>query len=246
MVASTSFTQLAQPASVASARASVSRQQAVLDAMLVRRFNEGDESAFVAIVTHYREKMFAVALAHLRNRADAEEIAQDTFIRAHRGLGNFRGQSSLATWLHRITLNLARNRYWYNFRRCRHTTRSLDCPLGEGSVATLADLIACDAPSPVRETAISEYAALVAVCMDRLDSGHRSILIKRNTLNWSYEEIAIALGVAVGTVKSRLARAREKLRALLAEACPEFTPDSAPSAWFDSDRSCGLAESLCA
>src|SRR5690606_6066136 len=84
-----------------SARAANSQQEAAYDAELVRRFNAGDESAFVEIMTRYREKIFSVALALLRNRADAEEIAQDTFIRAHRGLARFRGDSSLATWLHR-------------------------------------------------------------------------------------------------------------------------------------------------
>src|SRR5512132_1613034 len=112
-----------------SARAAASHQEAAHDAELVRRFNAGDEAAFVEIMTRYREKIFSVALALLRNRADAEEIAQDTFIRAHRGLARFRGDSSLATWLHRIAVNLARNRYWYFFRRRRHATLSLDCAL---------------------------------------------------------------------------------------------------------------------
>src|SRR5438105_3726280 len=111
------------------ARAATSQQEAEHDAELVRRFNAGDEDAFVEIMTRYREKIFSVALALLRNRADAEEIAQDTFIRAHRGLARFRGDSSLATWLHRIAVNLARNRYWYFFRRRRHATLSLDCAL---------------------------------------------------------------------------------------------------------------------
>src|SRR5512133_607976 len=101
------------------ARAAASRQEADHDAELVRRFNAGDEAAFVEIMNRYREKIFSVALALLRNRADAEEIAQDTFIRAHRGLSRFRGDSSLATWLHRIAVNLARNRYWYFFRHRR-------------------------------------------------------------------------------------------------------------------------------
>lgn len=75
------------------ARAAASHQEAAYDAELVRRFNGGDEPAFVEIMTRYREKIFSVALALLRNRADAEEIAQDTFIHAHRGLGRFRGKS---------------------------------------------------------------------------------------------------------------------------------------------------------
>jgi RNA polymerase sigma-70 factor, ECF subfamily len=238
-----------RPAKVSSdraARAAVSRQEAEHDAELVKRFNAGDEAAFVEIMTRYREKIFSVALALLRNRADAEEIAQDTFIRAHRGLSRFRGDSSLATWLHRIAVNLARNRYWYFFRRRRHATLSLDCALSDDSDATFADLVATDAPSPAREAATGEFSALVSTCMDKLDARHREILTLRNLLNRSYDEIAQALGINVGTVKSRIARARGNLRSLLAEACPEFSPDAAPTAWVDPNRTAGRLEVISA
>src|SRR3954470_14283377 len=76
------------------ARAAVSKSEAALDAELVRRFNAGEESAFIEIMERYQRKIFTIVLGLLRNRADAEEITQDTFIRAHRGLGRFRGDSS--------------------------------------------------------------------------------------------------------------------------------------------------------
>ncbi|HZP61121.1 MAG TPA: sigma factor, partial [Opitutaceae bacterium] len=79
-----------------------SQQEAAYDAGLVKRFNEGDESAFVEMMQRYRGKIYGLTLSMLRNAADAEEITQDTFIRAHRGLANFRGDSSLSTWLYRI------------------------------------------------------------------------------------------------------------------------------------------------
>lgn len=224
------------------ARAAVSKQEAAHDAELVRRCNGGDEAAFVEIMTRYREKIFSVALALLRNRADAEEIAQDTFIRAHRGLARFRGDSSLATWLHRIAVNLARNRYWYFYRRRRHATLSLDCALSDDSDATFADLVATDAPNPAREAATDEFSALISTCMEKLDARHREILTLRNLLNRSYDEIAQALGINVGTVKSRIARARGNLRVLLNEACPEFPPDSAPGDWFETARPSGRLE----
>ena len=222
------------------ARAAASAQEAVYDAALVRRFNSGDESAFVEIMTRYRDKIFAIALGLLRNRADAEEITQDTFIRAHRGLARFRGDSSLATWLHRIAVNLARNRYWYFFRRRRHDTLSLDCPLGDdGTSATLTDLVAAEVPDPSRAAATNEFAALVNACMEKLDARHREILTLRTLLHRSYDEIAETLGLNVGTVKSRIARARENLRELLAEACPEFEPDASPADWFEIVRQGG-------
>lgn len=223
----------------ATERSLTSRTEAAHDATLVQRFNAGDESAFLEIMTRYREKIFAITFALLRNRSDAEELTQDTFIRAHRGLARFRGDSSLSTWLQRIAVNLARNRYWYFFRRRRHLTLSLDCPLGDESDATFTDLVAADAPDPARNAATDEFTALIEACMAKLDARHREILTLRNLLHRPYDEIASTLGINVGTVKSRIARARENLRVLLAEACPEFASDTAPSAWFEPARASG-------
>lgn len=217
-------------------RAAVSEQEAVHDAELVRRFNSGDGDAFVEIVTRYREKMLSIAHSLVRNHADADDIAQETFIRAHRGLARFRGDSSLATWLHCIASNLARNQYWYFFRRHRHATLSLDYAFGGDNEATFADLIASDEPSPAREEANREFLTHVAVCMERLSTDQREILTLRNALSLPYGDIAQVLGIGIGTVKSRIARARESLRALLAKAYPECGPDASPSEWFDPAR----------
>ncbi len=213
-----------------------SAREAAYDAILIQRFNGGDEAAFVEIMQRYHGKIFGLAHNLLRNAADAEEIAQDTFIRAHRGLANFRGDSSLATWLYRIALNLSRNRYWYFFRRRRQDSVSLERPLSDDSDATFADFIAAESQNPVQETVTTEFTDLIAVCMERLDARHREILTMRNILNLPYEEIARALRINVGTVKSRIARARENLRKLLAEAAPEFNPESGPGDFFISSR----------
>ena len=198
--------------------------EAVVDTDLVQRFINGYESAFTEIVNRYRGRIHGLTLNLLRNSADAEEITQDTFIRAYRGLGNFRGESSLSTWLYRIALNLARNRYWYFFRRRRHSWESLERPLGDDSESTFADLVAAGDHDPAQETAAGEFTDLVAACMERLDCKHREILTMRNVLDLSYEEIARALGINVGTVKSRIARARENLRLLLTESHPDLKP----------------------
>jgi RNA polymerase sigma-70 factor (ECF subfamily) len=220
-------------------------EEARRDRELVRRFIAGDDgAAFAEIVARHRERMFSVAFAVLKSTTDAEEIAQDTFIRAHRGLARFRGDSALGTWLHQIALNLARNRYWYHHRRRRHLTRSLDAAINPGNQATFSDLIATDAAGPVREALAGEFADQVAGCMARLDAPAREILTLRNSLNRSYDEIAAELGLNAGTVKSRIARAREKLRALLAKTCPEFGPAGAPVAWFDAPRPMGGIEIL--
>lgn len=212
------------------------------DAELVRRFNQGDESAFLEIMERYQAKILSVTQGLLHNRADAEEITQDTFVRAHRNLAGFRGDSSLATWLHRIAVNLARNRYWYFFRRRRHATLSLDCPVGQDANTPLSDLISADIADPARTSSREEFSELVASCIDSLEAHHKEVLILRTIQDHSYDEIAAQLGINVGTVKSRIARARETLRLRLLEICPEFSPDAEPADWLEPVRNpVGLA-----
>ncbi|MDR2674083.1 MAG: sigma-70 family RNA polymerase sigma factor [Opitutaceae bacterium] len=214
-----------------------SAREAAYDAGLVERFRSGHEQAFVEIMERYRGRIFGLARHLLRNTSDAEEITQDTFIRAHRGLAKFRGDSSLATWLYRIALNLSRNRYWYFFRRRRQDSISLELSLGHDSSATFSDLVAAESRNPLQETVTREFADLVARCMEKLDPVHREILTMRNILNLPYEEIAAAIGINVGTVKSRIARARENLRRLMVAEAPEFGPEpAAPSDFFEHSR----------
>lgn len=202
------------------------RQEAQHDAALVNRFKGGDEGAFDEIIARYRERMFSVAFSVVRNWADAEEIAQDTFIRAYRGLDGFRGECALATWLHRIALNLSRNRYWHSFSRQRLATSSFDSAFSDDSPATYASLVASNAPSPAQEAETGEISELVAACMERLGPNRREILTQRSVLDCSYNEIARKLGVSLGTVKSRIARARKNLRSQMAKACSDFPSDS--------------------
>jgi RNA polymerase sigma-70 factor (ECF subfamily) len=206
------------------------------DASLVQRFKGGDESAFIEIMSRHKARIFASAVALLRNHADAEEITQDTFIRAHRGFSSFRGDSSVATWLHRIAVNLARNRYWYFFRRRRQSTLSLDVALGDEGNSTFSDLISATDPDPSQATSRNEFVEAVEACMEMLEPSSRRILTMRSVLDQSYEEIAVALGINVGTVKSRIARARERLRSRMEEQCPEFARDSDPAGWFEQAR----------
>jgi RNA polymerase sigma-70 factor (ECF subfamily) len=213
--------------------------EAIQDAELVSQFNAGDESAFLEIMNRHSSRVFAAANSLLHNRADAEEIVQDTFVRAHRAFARFRGDCSVATWLHRITVNLARNRYWYFFRRRRGATLSLDAAMGEDGASTFSDLVSTAEPDPAQETSRSEFLGAVGRCMERLDPPSRRILTMRTVLDQSYEEIAASLGINVGTVKSRIARARERLRRQLAQECLEFAVDTQPADWFEPARAAG-------
>ena len=219
------------------ARAALSGQEALYDAGLVTRFNGGDETAFGEIVARHRAKLFAVAFGVLKNRSDAEEIAQDALMRAHRGLASFRGESSLISWLHCIAVNLARNRYWYFHRRGRHTTFSLDCSYDDDRQGTCSDLVATDEAGPARQAVASEFLEIVAACMARLRPPQQKILNLRVARGATYDVIAEELGISVGTVKSRVARARQTLRLMLTQVCPEFGRGELPDKWFETFRS---------
>lgn len=198
-------------------RMSAKAQEVALDRLLVDRFKGGDPSAFDEMVARYWDRIYSMVHQLLRNHQDAEEVTQDAFIRAHRGLVNFRGDSAFSTWLYQIATNLARNRYWYWWRRKRDYSVSLDAPVGADNELTLAEIIPAEVESPDDITVNQEFVSRIAAGMEKLSSKHREILVLRNVKNMSYEDIAQVLGISVGTVKSRIARARESLRAKLGE-----------------------------
>jgi RNA polymerase sigma-70 factor (ECF subfamily) len=196
---------------------SMKAQDVALDRLLVDRFKQGDQSAFEQMVSRYWGRIYAMVHQLLRNPEDAEEVTQDTFIRAHRGLVNFRGDSAFSTWLYQIATNLARNRYWYWWRRRRDKTVSFDQPIGGDNETTLAEVFPAELETPEDATITQEFVNRIAECMLKLTSKHREILVLRNVKNLSYEEIAEILQISVGTVKSRIARARESLRAKMGD-----------------------------
>src|ERR1700691_2112776 len=198
-------------------RMSTKAEEVAFDRILVDRFKGGDQSAFDEMVSRYWSRIYSMVHQLLRNAQDAEEVTQDAFIRAHRGLANFRGESAFSTWLYQIATNLARNRYWYWWRRKRDKSVSFDAPMGPDNSTTLAEVIAAEVETPDDITVTREFVSRIGSGMDRLGNKHREILILRNVKNQSYEEIAAVLGISIGTVKSRIARARESLRSKLGE-----------------------------
>lgn len=185
------------------------------DDLLIDRIKAGDMSAYNEMVTRYYDRIFARVSQLLKNKQDAEEVTQDAFIRAHRGLENFRGDASFSTWLYQIATNLAHNRYWYWFRRKRDQSISIDQPLTDDGSMTLENVMSCEGESPADAAVTQEFVDRVSECMQGLNEKHKEVLILRNVKNLSYDEIACQLDISVGTVKSRIARARESLRDLM-------------------------------
>ncbi len=187
------------------------------DDLLIERIKAGDMAAYNDMVARYYDRIFARVSQLLKNKQDAEEVTQDAFIRAHRGLENFRGDASFSTWLYQIATNLAHNRYWYWFRRKRDQSISLDQPLTDDGDLTLENVMPCEGESPAEAAVTQEFVDRVSECMGDLNEKHKEILILRNVKNLTYDEIAQQLEISVGTVKSRIARARESLRVLMGD-----------------------------
>ncbi len=190
-------------------------QTANSDDLLIERIKQGDADAYNDMVARYWDRIFARVHQLLKNKQDAEEVTQDAFIRAHRGLDNFRGDASFSTWLYQIATNLAHNRYWYWFRRKRDQSISLEQPLSADGELTLESVMPSAGESPAEAAVTQEFVDRVSQCMSGLNAKHREVLVLRNVKNLSYEEIADQLEISIGTVKSRIARARESLRDLM-------------------------------
>ena len=187
-------------------------KEIALDKMLVARFKSGDQAAFDDIVSRYWDRIFSRVLQMLKNRQDAEEVTQDAFVRAHRGLENFRGDSSFSTWLFQIATNLAHNKYWYWWCRKRDASFSLDQNISREGSVTLVDILPAEGEDPGQTASTQELVDRVSECMPLLNEKHYEILTLRIVQNMTYDEIAQRLEISIGTVKSRIARARESLR----------------------------------
>ncbi|HJS58508.1 MAG TPA: sigma-70 family RNA polymerase sigma factor [Vicinamibacteria bacterium] len=179
---------------------------------LVASCREGDPDAFARLVAQHEGMVFGLAARLLGDPEEARDVAQDVFLQVYRALGRFEGRSRLKTWIYRIVVNQCRNRrrFW-----SRHARRG-SCSLEALTAAEEARLAAGrDENGPFADVARRERVARVHEALARLRFEHRAILLLREQDGLSCEEIAAALGIAEGTVKSRLARAREAFRQAL-------------------------------
>jgi RNA polymerase sigma-70 factor (ECF subfamily) len=181
-----------------------------LDRNILERHRRGDATAFEALVGAYSEPLFNLAFRLLGNREDALDLQQEVLLKAYRSLGRFRGDAALRTWLYRIAVNAAKNRARFWSRVKRGPAVSLDAADAGGRPA--ADRISDPRPGPEGEVYGHEIQARVQRGLDRLPLSQRLVVVLRDVEGMEYREIADALGISLGTVKSRLARGRETLR----------------------------------
>ena len=189
------------------------------ESRLVRDILKGDADAFETLVREHQTRVYNLALRMTGSPEDALDMSQETFLKAWRTLGKFRGDCSLGSWLYRITYNLCIDLLRKNKRRQTDKLVSLEDPGEDGRPLELPDV----SGDPQRVLESAEGRQAIWDCMDALPEEQRHILLLREVSGLSYEEIGEQLGLELGTVKSRIFRARTKLANLLTER-GTFTP----------------------
>ena len=181
------------------------------EAALIERCAAGDDIACADLLAAHQRMVYGLAFHLLGDRDEALDLSQEVFLRVFRTIGTFRGQSALRTWIYRIVVNQVQNRQRWWRRRHRSEQVSLDAHLQQ-----FGDVVESKEDAlPDRLLASKETAAFIWKALDRLPFDQRTALILREIDGLRYDEIAFSLGIAVGTVKSRLTRARQALRAEL-------------------------------
>jgi RNA polymerase sigma-70 factor (ECF subfamily) len=188
-----------------------------MDADLIRDFQSGNKMAFDNLVLRHKDKVFNLCYWYLQDYQEANEQAQETFIKVFKGLKKFRFESSFSTWLHRITINTCKNRIKSMEYRFRKKTDSLDNPemadhFNPGSGVNE------NTNSPDRALEKKQRSAFIRKAINDLPESKKTMIVLRDIEGLSYEEIASITGLKQGTVKSKIARARDDLKNKLKEA----------------------------
>lgn len=178
------------------------------DDNLVERLKNRDEAAFAELVGKYERFVFNTALQSVKNYDDASDISQEVFVKVYRSIGGFKGNSTVSTWLYRITVNVCIDFSRKNKLYKNTTAIETEDDEGERYEIPLPDYTY----NPELKLENKELSAALQKAVNSLPSGSKEIIIMRDINGMTYNEIAEALGIELGTVRSRLARARIKLR----------------------------------
>jgi RNA polymerase sigma-70 factor (ECF subfamily) len=193
---------------------SVKREE---EQLLVDRCRQGDRESFAQLMRLHERQIFNFTYRMLGDEEEAEDLTQDIFIAAFKGIRKFRGEAKFSTWLYRIALNQTRNRIKYLSRRDFFAKQNRRAQHKEESPWENPEFLADSAPTPEQWTLTKSMAAQVQECLDQIPPQARQILVLRDVQGFSYEELSEMLSLNPGTVKSRLHRARSALQQRLAD-----------------------------
>ena len=183
------------------------------EAQFIERLKRGDEAAFEILVNERSGEIYGLLYRLTENREEARDLTQETFLRAFQSIVHFRGESDLRTWIYRIAINQARNRWRWWRRRRRDVTVSIDAPeIGNGRLGLVSTLRSKNIKDPEQDALESERERALKKALSSLRRVYREAVVLRDIEGFAYEEIATALDISIGTVKSRLARGRQELR----------------------------------
>jgi RNA polymerase sigma-70 factor (ECF subfamily) len=183
------------------------------DLRLAESLREGSERAYEELLARFQQPVYTLALRLLNDPSEACDVVQEVFLKIFRNIGNFRGQSTLKTWIYRITVNEAHNaRRWF----FRHRRREVELDADPQETRNWKEIIPDSSRSPFDVAAGREQHVMIEAALERLSPIFREAVVLRDITDLSYEEIAGILGVTLGTVKSRILRGREALREELA------------------------------
>ncbi len=182
---------------------------------LVKRTLQGDTKAFEELVQQYESKIYALAYRYMGNEDDAYDMSQEAFIKAYRSLRSFKGHSSFGTWLYRVTTNVCLDEL--RRRKRRIVPLSLDEPLATHEGDEVDKEIPDNTPTADILYEQKEFSQYIQDLLDQLKPDHKTAIVLRDVLDLSYEEISEVLNCSIGTVKSRISRARETLRKKIVE-----------------------------
>ncbi|HSR68196.1 MAG TPA: sigma-70 family RNA polymerase sigma factor [Acidobacteriota bacterium] len=180
---------------------------------MVDRLKAGDEAAFEEVFSIYKDMVYGLAYRLLADKAEAMDVTQEVFLTLHRKIARFRGECTLKTWLYRVAFNQAanRNRWWK--RRRKDRTRSLSISYGNDDQSHIDP--DDGRPKPDHQLYSREVQQALQRCLRRLPFDQRAALVLRDVQGLTYEEIAELTGAQLGTVKSRIARGRSRMRDML-------------------------------
>lgn len=180
------------------------------DQRIAQEMVNGRHQAYNQLVERYWGRIYTRVYSLLHNHEDAEEVTQDAFSKAFQNLSTFRWEASFSTWLYQIASNLARNKFWYWKRRQRGNQMSMDMPLNEDGYF-LHEILPDGEADPGNRLRWNEFEESIDDHLERLPDQHREVMEMRLIDDMSYEQISEELDIPVGTVKSRIARARKAL-----------------------------------
>ena len=183
-----------------------------VDDQFVERLKRGDAAAFETLVNERSGEIYGLLYRLTESSEEARDLTQETFLRAFQSIGHFRGESDLRTWIYRIAINQARNRWRWWRRRRRDATVSIDAPQPNGAASLAGTLQSDNGRNPETEALANERERALKKALSSLKRVYREAVVLRDIEGFAYEEIAVALDISVGTVKSRLARGRQELR----------------------------------